>query len=115
MSHLSKICSFFIILTEVWAIRALNQQKFEEERNSSDCNLYLAQSSVPHAGFGVFSARDISEGEYISPYADSPNIPLCDFHSDDAIANIEDYLMAGNAWGSYECNFSKYSSQLFHS
>lgn len=45
------------------------------------CNLYLAPSSIPGAGFGVFTTRDIKQNELILDYLDSPSVVVTDMAS----------------------------------
>jgi hypothetical protein len=70
------------------------------------CNIYMAPSSIPGAGFGIFTVRDIAKGEKILPYADAPSIPLCDEYvngMEETDWNHVDYLWSGKGLAEYEC------------
>ena len=70
------------------------------------CNIYMAPSSIPGAGFGIFTMRDIAKGEKILPYADAPSIPLCDDYAngmEETDWNHVDYLWSGQGLAEYEC------------
>jgi len=45
------------------------------------CSIYMAESSIPNAGMGVFTSQAISKGGIISPTRDGPPIVFHDFHS----------------------------------
>lgn len=45
---------------------------------SPQCSLFLAQSSIPNAGFGVFTTKAIPAGYPVQPYPDAPSIPVLD-------------------------------------
>lgn len=91
------------------AVEAAEYSKVLEDKEYDECNLYLAPSSIPSAGFGIFSVSGIQKGEYISPYAESPYIPICDFPYDSAKSNIRrDYVWKAHAWSKFECNDGKF-------
>ena len=46
--------------------------------SQNTCSLYLAPSSIPHSGFGVYTTQDIAKGEYINRFLDSPSIVIID-------------------------------------
>jgi len=74
--------------------------------NDNECSLYMAQSSIPGAGFGLFTTREVPEGEGILPYADAPNIVVCDYEFFDI--EHTDWLHHAYFWGSsglleFEC------------
>jgi len=69
--------------------------------NSHDtCSLYLAPSSIPHSGFGVYTTRDIARGEYINRFLDAPSIPIMD--KGKALRTLRNYLWGGNLYTEYE-------------
>jgi len=45
---------------------------------SHECSLYLAPSSIPNAGFGVFTTKAIPARSPVQPYPDAPSIPVLD-------------------------------------
>ena len=74
--------------------------------NDSECTIYMAQSSISGAGFGIFTTRDLLEGEDILPYSDAPNIVVCD-HDEMGVENkdwtLPDYFWGASSWGDFEC------------
>jgi len=73
----------------------------EVDADPNKCKIYLAKSTIPNAGLGVFTAVDIEMNEFIG-YGD-PAIPIVDidFHND-ASAVKEDYhwLLDDYTWKS---------------
>ena len=49
----------------------------EEGGGNNACSVYLAPSSVPNGGMGMFTAKDVQRGGIILP-ADGPSIPIID-------------------------------------
>ena len=77
-----------------------------DPRKPYQCTLYMAPSSIPNAGYGVFTILDIAKGEKVKQYADAPYIPLCDAGANglgEEHGNHNDYLWAGMGWSNYEC------------
>lgn len=37
----------------------------DREAYSTECGLYMAESSIPHSGLGMYTAREIDEGKYV--------------------------------------------------
>ena len=56
-------------------------EKFDEgggtNTNANTCSVYLAPSSVPGGGLGIFTAKAVKHGDIILP-ADGPSIPIID-------------------------------------
>mmetsp|Transcript_11650 Transcript_11650/g.21788 ORF Transcript_11650/g.21788 Transcript_11650/m.21788 type:complete len:731 (-) Transcript_11650:289-2481(-) len=85
---------------------AIEEELMPRQQEPYQCNIYLAPSSIPGAGFGIFTMRDIDEGEKILPYADAPSIPLCDDNAngvEETDWNHVDYLWSGQGLAEYEC------------
>lgn len=89
-----------------------SQNLKEDSSQDFQCRLYLALSSIPNAGFGIFTAQAISEGESVHPYADSMYYSVCDIVENgatyqeygDTPQNLDDYMWDGMTWSRYECD-----------
>lgn len=59
----------------------------------SECKFYLAESSIPNAGFGVYTVESIKENEYLTEFPDAPSIVVVDeyWHSPEVVSNHWDY------------------------
>ncbi len=86
------------------------------------CNVYMAQSGIPHAGFGIYTVRDVREGEKLLPYSEAPAIPVCNGEVNGIEAtdwNHGDYLWSGAGFADdqHECHelwsFIKFSYRKF--
>jgi len=70
------------------------KQKFDK------CFLYLAPSSIPHSGFGIYTTRDIAKNEYINQYLDSPTIAIVD--KGKYFRTHRNYVWGSNLFTQYE-------------
>ena len=61
--------------------------------SATECNLYLAESTIPNAGLGVFSGIDLSAGDAVG--IGDVAIPIFDITPD----AIYDYIWAGETKG----------------
>ena len=52
-------------------------QHVGESKKKNECVLYMAKSSEPGAGMGIFTANAVSEGKIISPL-NAPSIVVID-------------------------------------
>lgn len=93
----------------------LSSQEATEE--PYQCQVYMAPSTIPGSGFGLFIVRDVKEGGKILPYSDAPSIILCGMenimYQDEW--NNGDYLWGGQAFSSSECEGSQESVVTFGS
>eukprot|EP00980_Cylindrotheca_fusiformis_P003667 scaffold818_cov136-Cylindrotheca_fusiformis.AAC.33 len=64
-----------------------------------DCELYLAESTIPNAGLGIFSAVERNPGDVVGE--SDVCIPVMDLYSnhDDPFNPLLDYFWAGEAMG----------------
>lgn len=82
----------------------------EDQEPKVKCSLYMAPSSIPNAGFGVFTTRQVRKGTPVSPYPDSPAVIVTDIklHSEDetngGFWNHVDYFWAGSGLGEFEAD-----------
>ncbi|EEC49901.1 predicted protein [Phaeodactylum tricornutum CCAP 1055/1] len=66
------------------------------------CGLYMAESSIPHAGWGMYTAQDLFEGDAIQPL--DVSIPVFDLeHHQNVISNkfkreVPEWLMGQYYW-----------------
>ncbi len=44
------------------------------------CSIYLAQSSIPNSGFGLFTTKPIPASHDIQPYPNAPSVIIPDFY-----------------------------------
>lgn len=82
------------------------------------CSVYLAESSIPHAGFGVYTVRDVKKGDKVLPYSDAPSIPTCNDREngiEDTDWNHVDYLWSGKGLAEFECHSVSVSVMTFGS
>lgn len=52
----------------------------DDPHQQQECGVYLATSTIPGAGFGMFAGRDYRNGEHIHTYGDIV-IPTVDLHA----------------------------------
>ena len=88
-----------------------NSQRYQPHQ----CSLYLAPSSIPNAGFGVYTGRDLKEGEDVLSSVESPVIPICDeyenfMHEEDS--NFPDYSWVSRSYDWYNFISSSVSTVL---
>jgi len=50
------------------ALSRTTAEKDEQERNQRNQTVYVSQSDIPEAGYGLFANRDIENGELIATY-----------------------------------------------
>lgn len=78
------------------------------EENSKQCSLYLATSSIPNSGFGVYTTRDIKIGTSINKSsAYGPSIVVVDPDiqgGDDLIMAHENYFLDGEGYSGFEAD-----------
>ena len=84
-----------------------NNNNNNEDQTPFKCNLYMAPSSIPNAGFGVYTTRDIKAHEPITPYADTPSVIIADMevHSGNDIGDYwshVEYYWSGAGLGEFE-------------
>mmetsp|Transcript_16261 Transcript_16261/g.23951 ORF Transcript_16261/g.23951 Transcript_16261/m.23951 type:complete len:655 (-) Transcript_16261:141-2105(-) len=95
-----------LLLSAPAALSSANDEpEFHDEgEHQRECGLYLAESSIPGAGFGVFSGIDIEEGELVG----EPEIAiqLMNIHINERLRNEHElmFLPKEYAWnfGSFE-------------
>jgi hypothetical protein len=77
-----------------------------KENHSFECNIYLAASSIPNAGFGLYTTKSIATDERVQPYPDAPAIMVTDFYepfgNTDADWNHNDYVWDSGSESQYE-------------
>ncbi len=84
--------------------------------NPYQCSVYMAQSGIPHAGFGIYTVRDVKKGEALLPYSDAPAIPICNGGENGIEAtdwNHVDYLWSGAGLAEFECEYVSMSVMNF--
>jgi hypothetical protein len=76
-----------------------NDIEEQKETHMNTCSVYLAPSSVPGGGLGMFTAKPVKKGDIILP-ADGPSIPIID--PDDSERSKEAWvdLFSGYWWES---------------
>lgn len=104
-----------ILAQNAFATETIHEQN-ESNKGTFECSLYMAPSSIPHAGFGLFVSRNIAKGEYILPYSDAPSIAVCDEYHEgitDNDWNHVDYLWSGSGLAEHECKEGSESVMSF--
>jgi len=88
----------------------INNANFTSEKDASlndqECSLYMAPSSIPGAGYGIFITRTVQEKEDILPYSDAPSIVVCDYEQFDVKVSDwshSEYFWAGGGLSKFEC------------
>ena len=77
------------------------------DASSLQCSLYLATSSIPDSGFGIYTTRDIKAGHMIKHYADAPSIVVVDPDlqgGDDLITAHENYFWDSEGYSGFEAD-----------
>ena len=84
-----------------------------------ECGIYLAPSSIPNAGFGIFTTRSIGKNDKIQPYSESPSIVVTDFYehagNEEQDWNHVDYVWEPVGFNSFEAEESSISVMTFGS
>ena len=91
--------AFLHILVQYRALDAFKQDLDRGVRNKDEqCRLFLAESSIPNAGFGVFVGEDIEGGEVISSHDIS--VPILNFNKKIARLNLKENapLLESHMW-----------------
>ena len=83
---------------------------------ADECSLYMAPSSIPNSGFGVYTTRTIKKDEPVTPYVDAPSIISIDItaHTGNREGDFwthVDYLWSGVGLGEFEA--SEVSENVF--
>ena len=90
-----------VLLVNGWFLPttgAIDQSLHED----SECSLYLAPSSIPDAGLGIFSTKHFQQGSIILP-SDAPIIPIIDW--DTSLINTGEWnkLFYSYLWTHSQC------------
>ena len=94
-----RLPSLFVVLLLFFILVVVTDAK------TDDCNLYLAPSSIPNVGLGVYAARDFELGEWIGdpsiaiPWINHPNNNDDDNDNDDSKSN-KNLLLKNFLWDS---------------
>ncbi len=76
------------------------------ETENFECGIYLAASSIPNAGFGIYTTRFIAEDDRVQPYPEAPSIIVNDFETENEEQdwNHVDYVWEPDGMSAYEAN-----------
>lgn len=88
---------------------ATNNNTLSDLSNANECTLYMAPSSIPGAGLGLFTTRNVAKGERILPYSgtDAPHIVVCDANHFDIKKSDwlhYAYFWSGVGYSEFECD-----------
>ncbi len=80
-----------------------------EHDNEYECSRYLAPSSIPNAGFGVYTTRDIQKNEAVLYFSDAPSVPITDIevhtgNDEQDFWTHVDYTWGGSGLAEYEAD-----------
>ena len=53
----------------------------KEINQDFQCGIYLATSSIPNSGFGIYTTRSIKRNDFVQPYSEAPSIAVTDFYA----------------------------------
>jgi hypothetical protein len=83
------------------------------------CGIYLAESSIPNSGFGIYTTRSIKSNQNIQSYPDAPSIVVTDFYepskNEEGDWNHVDYIWEGMGKSFYEADEISESVMTFGS
>ena len=83
-------------------------QQHDQQQQQAPCSIYLAQSSIPNAGFGVYTTKSIQKDQFIQPYPNAPSIMVTDFYegndNEEDDWNHDDYLWEPVGTGAFEAD-----------
>ena len=88
----------------------------------NECSLYLAPSSIPNAGFGIYATESISMNDLIMKEPDAPSITICDeslSKFDNTHWLFHDYIWDDGGVMEFECdeaieNIISFSMSNYH-
>ena len=86
---------------------SINGELSATDENEYECSRFLAPSSIPGAGFGIFTTRDIKRGELLLRSPDAPSVPITDInvHSENEYTDFwthVDYNWGGSGLAEFE-------------
>ncbi len=70
------------------------------------CKFYIAPSSIPNAGFGVYTTEAIKKDQYLME-SDAPSVMIFDgdtHYPEDRLWSMEHYFWSGEGKGQFECH-----------
>ena len=78
----------------------------KRSKKNFQCGIYLATSSIPNAGFGLYTTRSIAKNELVQQYPEAPSITVVDFYvpsgNEEGDWNHVDYIWESSGVSSYE-------------
>mmetsp|Transcript_18566 Transcript_18566/g.27848 ORF Transcript_18566/g.27848 Transcript_18566/m.27848 type:complete len:662 (+) Transcript_18566:125-2110(+) len=77
-------------------------------KSESTCKYYLAPSSIPNSGFGVYTTHPIKAHDPLTETSDAPSVMVFDGEAHAANKkrywNMHDYFWGGEGSGEYDCS-----------
>jgi len=73
---------------------------FADEDTDGGCTLYVAESTIPNAGFGVYTTKSFKKGDVIIE-ADTPAIIITDIHAYQPDEEEPDWQHRNYLWTAY--------------
>ena len=93
-------------IDDVGNITAMADCNDKRNANEFQCGIYLATSSIPNAGFGIYTTRSIAQNDLIQQYPETPSLVVVDFYepygNDEEDWNHVDYIWAPSGVASFE-------------
>jgi hypothetical protein len=84
-----------------------NDKTCKAQQEPNTCKFYLAPSSIPNAGFGVYTTQPIAKNDPLTQTADAPSVMVFDAETHYAQGernwNMENYFWSGEGSGQFEC------------
>jgi hypothetical protein len=88
-------CSYLCLLADASAPPTFGPDQF-----SDSCTIYLAPSSIPGAGLGIYTAKSFKEDDFVT--SGDIAIPLLDLQAHNPHYQINDLIIQSYYWMSYE-------------
>ena len=80
--------------------------ELNNNKNDNQCSLYMAPSSIPGAGFGIYTTKTIKSNQPIQNYPSAPSIPVVDdfahYGNKDPVVAHENYYWQSDGYGNFE-------------
>ncbi len=84
-----------------------------------ECSIYLAPSSIPNAGFGLFTTRSIASDKKLQEYSEAPSVVVTDFYepagNEEGDWNHVDYIWEPTGYSAFEAEEASMSVMTFGS
>ena len=94
-------CVFLFALISVCFFASADEASFIADTSNSKCTIYLAESTIPNAGFGVYTTEAVTKGDVIIK-ADSTSIIITDIDKHQPTNEEPEWQHANYLWTAYD-------------